>query len=122
MKDLKRLLRYLLPFKWRAAANIVFNILSAFFSLFSLSLLIPFLGVLFGTMPLVEVKPEFHFTVDALTNTLYYYVSEVIRLHGRETALLVVILFVAINALLKNSFTYIAAWHLAPMRLGIVRN
>ena len=122
MKDLKRLLRYLLPFKWRAAANIVFNILSAFFSLFSLSLLIPFLGVLFGTMPLVEVKPEFHFTVDALTNTLYYYVSEVIRLHGRETALLVVILFVAINALLKNLFTYIAAWHLAPMRLGIVRN
>jgi len=122
MKDLKRLLRYLLPFKWRAVANIVFNVLGAFFSLFSLSLMIPFLGVLFGTMPLVEVKPEFQLNLDSLTNTLYFHISEVIRLYGKEIALFIVILFVAINALLKNLFSYLASWHLAPIRLGIVRN
>ncbi len=123
MKDLKRLLRYLLPFKWRAVANIVFNVLGAFFSLFSLSLLIPFLGVLFGTMPLVEVKPELHhLNLEAVSNILYFYISEIIRLYGKEIALFVVIFFVAINALLKNLFTYLASWHLAPIRLGIVRN
>ena len=122
MKDLKRLLRYLLPFKWRALANILFNVFGAFFSLFSLSLLIPFLGVLFGTMPLVEVKPEFHLNLESVSNTLYFYISEVIRLYGKEVALFVVIFFVAINALLKNLFTYLASWHLAPIRLGIVRN
>ena len=122
MKDLKRLLRYLLPFKWRALANILFNVFGAFFSLFSLSLLIPFLGVLFGTMPLVEVKPEFHLNLESVSNTLYFYISEVIRLYGKEIALFVVIFFVAINALLKNLFTYLASWHLAPIRLGIVRN
>ena len=122
MKDLKRLLRYLLPFKWRALANILFNVLGAFFSLFSLSLLIPFLGVLFGTMPLVEVKPEFHLNLESVSNTLYFYISEVIRFYGKEIALFVVIFFVAINALLKNLFTYLASWHLAPIRLGIVRN
>ncbi|MGP1362064.1 MAG: ABC transporter ATP-binding protein [Bacteroides sp.] len=122
MKDLKRLLGYLLPFKWRAIANIGFNVLGAFFSLFSLSLLIPFLGVLFGTMPLVEECPEFHFNLEAISNTLYFYISEVIRLHGKEWALFGVIVFIAINALLKNLFTYLASWHLAPIRLGIVRN
>ena len=122
MKDLKRLLRYLLPFKWRAVANIVFNVLGAFFSLFSLSLLIPFLGVLFGTMPLVEVKPELHLNLETISNILYFYISEIIRLYGKEIALFVVIFFVAINALLKNLFTYLASWHLAPIRLGIVRN
>ena len=116
------MLRYLLPFKWRALANILFNVFGAFFSLFSLSLLIPFLGVLFGTMPLVEVKPEFHLNLESVSNTLYFYISEVIRLYGKEIALFVVIFFVAINALLKNLFTYLASWHLAPIRLGIVRN
>jgi len=70
MKDLKRLLRYVLPYKWRAIANIVCNVLGAFFSLFSLSLMIPFLGVLFGTLPLVEHCPEFHLDLESETGII----------------------------------------------------
>ena len=122
MKDLKRLLRYVLPYKWRAVANVVFNVLGAFFSLFSLSLMIPFLGVLFGTLPLVEQCPEFHCNLEAATGIIYFYISEVIRLYGRGWALFVVIAFICVNALLKNLFNYLASWHLAPIRLGIVRD
>jgi len=122
MKDLKRLLRYVLPYKWRAIANIVCNVLGAFFSLFSLSLMIPFLGVLFGTLPLVEHCPEFHLNLESATGIIYFHISEIIRLYGRGWALFVVILFVCFNALLKNLFNYLASWHLAPIRLGIVRD
>ena len=122
MKDIYRLLRYLLPFKWRAVANIFFNILGAFFSLFSLSLLIPFLGVLFGTLPLVAKCPEFQLNLDTVADTLYFYISEIISHYGREWALFVVIIFIIVNALLKNLFSYLASWHLGPIRLGIVRN
>ena len=102
MKDIKRLLRYVLPYKWRAIANIVCNLLGAFFSLFSLSLMIPFLGVLFGTLPLVDRCPEFQFDLDAVTGIIYYNISEIIRESGRGWALFVVIAFVSFNALLKN--------------------
>lgn len=122
MKDIKRLLRYVLPYKWRAIANIVCNLLGAFFSLFSLSLMIPFLGVLFGTLPLVDQCPEFQFDLDAVTGIIYYNISEIIRESGRGWALFVVIAFVSFNALLKNLFNYLASWNLAPIRLGIVRD
>jgi lipid A export permease/ATP-binding protein msbA len=98
------------------------NLLGAFFSLFSLSFIIPFLGVLFGTMPLVYERPEFTLDLDGVQQVLYYYITQVILTHGKEVALLFVMLFVLLNALLKNFFVYAALWHLSPIRVGIVRD
>ena len=98
------------------------NLLGAFFSLFSLSFIFPFLGVLFGTMPLVYERPEFTLDLDGVQQVLYYYITQVILTHGKEVALLFVMLFVLLNALLKNFFVYAALWHLSPIRVGIVRD
>lgn len=122
MSNLSRILHFLLPYKWRAVANVLCNALAAFFSLFSLSLMIPFLGVLFGTLPLVSERPEWALSVSAVKDTIYYYISCIIENHGREFALLAVIGFVVLNALLKNLFTYLALWHLSPIRNGVVRD
>ncbi len=122
MKGLGKILRFLWPYRWYAVANIVFNALGAFFSLFSLALMVPFLGVLFGTNPLVEQMPRFALSVDTLRDIVYYYISRMILEHGREVALLWVIAFVVINALLKNLFTYLALWFLADIRNGVVRD
>ena len=65
-----RILRFVVPYKWRAVANVFFNILSSFFSLFSLSFMIPFLGVLFGTVEKVYERPSFSLSVNAITATL----------------------------------------------------
>lgn len=122
MGNLGKVLRFLWPYKWQALANIICNILGAFFSLFSLALIVPFLGVLFGTNPLIHTQPEFAFSVDVLKDFVYYYISQMIVAHGREAALLGVIGFVVLNALFKNFFTYMALWFLAPIRNGVVRD
>lgn len=122
MRNILKVFRFLLPYKWRAVANVVCNVLAAFFSLFSLSLLIPFLGVLFGTMPLVEVRPEFSVSVSAVRDTVYYFISQLITTQGRDVALLCVIAFVVLNSLLKNLFAYLALWYLAPIRNGVVQD
>lgn len=122
MRNIRRIVRFILPYKWRAVASIACNILGAFFSLFSLSLMIPFLGVLFGTLPLVNEQPEISLNVSAIRDTIYYYISLSITSYGREMALLLVIGFVVLNALLKNLFNYLALWHVSPIRFGVIRD
>lgn len=122
MRNIARILRFVAPYKWRAVANVFFNLLSAFFSLFSLSFMIPFLGVLFGTVEKVYTKPEFTFSVDTIVDMLYYNITLVLDSYGKEVALLYVISFVVGASLLKNLFAYIALWHLAPLATGVVKD
>lgn len=114
--------RYLKSYKLHVVLNIVSNALSAFFSLFSLTMLIPFMQLLFGTAPMVETKPVFELTAQGIQDSFYYFVSSIIREYGHSTALLYVVAFVLVASLLKNFFTYLAAYHLAPIRTGIVRD
>jgi subfamily B ATP-binding cassette protein MsbA len=68
MKNYLRLLRYVKSYKGFAFLNIFFNMLSVVFSLFSLTMVIPFLNVLFGQEKVYE-KVEWTFSVEAaLTN------------------------------------------------------
>lgn len=120
MRNLARILSFALPYKWRVVANVLFNLLSAFFSLFSLSFMIPFLGVLFGTVERVYQKPDFAFSIQAVADLLYYHITQVLETYGKEVALLYVVSFVLGASLLKNLFAYIALWHLAPLTTGVV--
>lgn len=122
MRAFKQIWHFIAPYKWRGLANVLCNLLGGFFSLFSLSFIIPFLGVLFGTMPLVYEKPEFTPNLEGVQQLLYYHITQVVLSQGKELALLFVMLFVLINALLKNFFVYAALWHLSPIRVGIVRD
>lgn len=122
MKKYAYLLKYLLPYKWYVIINIVSNLMAALFSLFSLTMVIPFLQLLFGNSPLIEVKPEFTLTVDGVVDTFYYFISTIIKNSGQSVALLYVMGFVLLASLLKNLFTYLALYFLAPIRTGVVRD
>ncbi|MFP4555639.1 MAG: ABC transporter ATP-binding protein [Bacteroidales bacterium] len=122
MKKFYKIFKYVFPYKWKAVGNIVSNIIAAFFSLFSLTLIIPFLNLLFGNVPLVEEAPDFAFNVDALKELFYYQVSLLIINHGKATALLFVIVLVLITSFFKNLFAYLALWYIAPVRIGVVRD
>ena len=50
MSDLVKIAPFLKPYKYFIALNFIFNLLSVIFSLFSISLIIPVLGILFGTI------------------------------------------------------------------------
>jgi len=123
MKDFFRVLKlYLAPFKTYAILNISFNILGVIFSLFSLVLMAPFLGILFGTVEEVNTLVKFEFNKEAIEQIFKYHITSMINIHGKSYALVFVSILVIIMFLLKNSFIFLANYFMAPIRNGVVRN
>ena len=116
-------------YKGQVVTVILFNILSVIFSLFSLTMVVPLLGVLFGIQPIVTVKPEFSFNPNALIDRFYYEVSQLIlndageiTMDGQMRALVFICAFVVITFFLKNLFRYLALYASAPLKNGVVRD
>jgi ATP-binding cassette, subfamily B, bacterial MsbA len=132
MKDLRSLLKYCVPYKWNVFLNILFNLFSTVFSIFSFLMLIPFLNLIFNSDKMVteEVK-ELTFSLATLKDyaaaTFNNYIisfiqnSETIEA-GKSQALLLICLFTVVVFLIKNIFRYLAVHFLAPMRTGIAGN
>lgn len=116
-------------YKGQVMTVILFNILSVIFSLFSLTMVVPLLGVLFGIQPIVTVKPDFSFSPNALIDLFYYEVSQLIlneagqiTIEGQMRALVFICAFVVITFFLKNMFRYLALYASAPLKNGVVRD
>lgn len=122
MKRFFALLRYLLPYKWYVAQNVIYNILGAFFALFSFAMVIPFLRVLFEDQELVTEPMEFQLNTDYLMHTLNYYIGKIMATHDAVGALVLVSILVVIFSLLKNGFVFLANFMLAPIRAFVVRD
>ena len=67
MKSIRILLKYILPYKWQAAQNIIFNILSAVFALFTYTLAAPFLRVLFDQVQVLPHPGEMEYSLKWFT-------------------------------------------------------
>jgi subfamily B ATP-binding cassette protein MsbA len=120
MKRFIKLLSYLVPYKWLVGQNIFYNVLSAFFALFSFAMIIPFLRVLFGNQPLVTETMEFAMSTDYFIHTLNYYMGRIMTTHGNNGALILVSSLVAVFSLLKNGFIFLSNHVLAPVRAYVV--
>jgi subfamily B ATP-binding cassette protein MsbA len=122
MRRFFRLLNYLLPYKWYVSQNIIYNILGAFFALFSFAMVIPFLRVLFENQPVVPERMAFELTSEYFIHTLNYYMGRIMDLHGAAGSLVLVSILVVIFSLLKNGFLFAANFVLAPLRAFLVRD
>jgi subfamily B ATP-binding cassette protein MsbA len=122
MKRFLRLLHYLFPYKWFVVQNVVFNILGAFFALFSFAMVIPFLRVLFNNQPVILEPAPFALNTDYFMHTLNYFMSRIMTSHGKSGALVLVSLLVVGFSLLKNGFLFTANNALAPIRAFVVRD
>lgn len=121
MKGLSRIIQYLIPYKGLAFLSIFFVFLSAFFSLFSLALVAPFLKVLFGETDLVTQPGEFAINVNAIVHYFNYILSQIIIGRGKVHALVFVGIMVLATSLFKNLFLYYSKYFMIPIRTGIVR-
>jgi subfamily B ATP-binding cassette protein MsbA len=92
------------------------------FSLGSFLMVIPFLGLLFGTSKLIHVAPQLTFSVHSLTEYFYYIISKIIVNYGKSEALLFICVFVIILFILKNFFRYMGLYYIAPIRNGVVKD
>jgi len=122
MKRFFKVFKFIYPYKWNAFANVGFNLLGTVFGLFSIAMVIPFLNILFGIQPLVDVKPEFAFKINAIVGYFNFFLSQLIKISGPFSALLLIVIIVLVTSFLKNLFSYLAFWNLAPIRNGVVKD
>ncbi len=122
MKEVIKVIKYSIPYWRHSLLNIFFNILSIIASLFSFTLLIPFLQILFNKSQLITKSVPFEFSIKSLNHNFYYFLSKIIMENGSFTALMAVSLFIVGATLLKTGFVYLAMYNLAPIMNGTVRD
>ena len=116
--------RFVPPYKKCLALNILFNLLTAFLTLFSFALIIPILQMLF------KINTE-HYSLmhlgdgslkDVAFNNFYYYTQELIVDYGPVATLGVLAVALVIMTGLKTGTAYLSSYFIIPMRSGIVRD
>ena len=119
MKQFRRVLTYLRDFKINIVLIFVFNLCYAVFSVFSLSMVAPFLSVLFGNGTLVTERPELSLNANDILNTFYYYMGIIIHDYGQFYALVFIAITMIVSTLFSNLFRYLGLYANAPIRAGI---
>lgn len=127
MKEFFNLLRrFVSPYKRFVAWAVLLNILSAIFNVFSFSLLIPILNILFKTDGGNKIYTFMEWgsapMKDVAINNFYYYVSQLIEIYGSANTLLWLGLFLAGMTLLKTACYFGSSAVMIPLRTGVVRD
>ena len=122
MNNIRLLIKYIAPYKWSAIKNILYNILSAVFALFTFTLIKPFLTVLFSRVGTVADPGPLQLNSDYMGQLTKYYLSVFIDKYGQAGALLVAVMVVIIASLFKNGFIFLANNCMALIRSNTVRD
>lgn len=125
MKELIYFLRrYASPYKKDIILSIFFNLLSAFFTLFSFAFIIPILQMLFGMDSKVYYFMEWGSASakDVVVNNFYYYMSEMIHQHGASFTLAFLGMALVVSCLLKVMSAYLSEFFTIPLQNGVVRD
>ena len=122
MKLFLRLLRYVFPYKKNIVLIIFSNVLYSIFSVFSLTLIVPFLSVLFNQIEPISTIPELKLSMDSIINTYYYYMGQLVIQSGKESALVMIAISMIILSFLSNLFRYLGQFWLAPIRAGVLNS
>ena len=118
--------RFVSPYKKYIGWAIVLNILSAVFNVFSFSLLIPILDILFMTGNNHEVYHFMEWGTEnfdkILKNNFYYYVTNMIETGGATKVLLLLGVGLTVMTLLKTACYFASSAVMIPLRTGVVRD
>lgn len=119
---LRKLLRYLQPYRRNVILNIFCNVFMALFTIVSIPAIIPFLQILFDIESPVMQEPELYWSAGSAIEYSKYWFSNLMHTESKETALAYICIFIVILFLLKNIFRYLSLFFMAPVRNGIVRD
>ena len=123
MKDFFKILkRFIPPYKKQLILNFLFNLLSALFTVFSVTMMIPILEILFEMSKDVNELMPWAMNLDALKNNVYYYITVFKNANGAGPVLLMVGFFVIFTTLLKVGFAYMGACQAVLIRNGVVKD
>lgn len=116
--------RFIPPYKKYLTLNILFNLLTAFLTLFSFALIIPILQMLFkiNDVTYTFMAWDSASLKDVVVNNFYYYVQLAIETWGQSVALALLGVALVVMTGLKVGTAYLAAYFLIPIRSGVVRD
>jgi subfamily B ATP-binding cassette protein MsbA len=116
MKRFSTILKYLSDQKRYVVLYFVVNLLSVLFSLVSLTMLVPFLQLLFGKEKMVEKMPSLSFSASSVLEYIKYQLGILIREHGSGYALGAICVIIIVSIFFKNFFLYLSYRIMGPMR------
>jgi subfamily B ATP-binding cassette protein MsbA len=128
VKKFVGILRYVKGYWNYGVLNIICNIFSVIFGLFSLTMLAPFLKFLFADENgeiqriLLNGKPAVQLSASNLIDHFNYYLAVFIEEDGKLKALIFICITFTIMIFLKNFFRYLAMYFVTPIRNGVVRD
>lgn len=116
--------KYFVRYKRYIAGTFAMNILAALFNVFSFTVLLPILQILFKVNTV-----EYHFIdwgtgdlLDTAKNNGYYYSQVLIDTYGPATTLLLLGIILAVLTLFKTATYFGGSAFLMPLRTGVVRD
>jgi len=118
--------RFVPPYKNRLWVAMLLNLLSALFNVFSFSLLVPILDILFKTGASGVVYHYMEWGSGSfkavVINNFYYYITHMINLYGPSNTLLFLGLFLTFMTILKTVSYFGGLAVMVPLRSGVVRD
>ena len=128
MNILALIKRFLSPYKWLVALNILFNLLSTILSLFSFATIIPVLQLLFG-LTVIESEPialsqaqGLQDIMEILKTNLYCFLQSQIEIRGGSFVLLILGGSLVGLTGLKCFTAWLANYFMVPIRTGVLRD
>ncbi|WP_431165291.1 ABC transporter ATP-binding protein [Tenacibaculum halocynthiae] len=128
MNDLKKVIRFIFPYKRLLILNIICNVFYALFSTLSFVAFIPMLDILFKSNKRVYVKPIYEGLTNNfklyLENSLNYFVTQQIENgnNGEIVVLGYVCIIIIFLFLLKNIANYASLYFMAIIRNGVIKD
>lgn len=126
MKEFFQMMRrFVSPYKKYLGWAVLLNLLSAVFNIFSFTLLIPILQILFKIDQRIYNFIPWDSDMgikDIAINNFYYSVSRMIESYGGSETLLFLGLFLAFMTMLKTSCYFASSAVMIPLRTGVVRD
>ena len=127
MKEFMAMLRrYVAPYRKYLGGSVLLNILSAVLNIFSFTLIIPILKILFNVdgkvYEFIPWETADVSTKAKLLNNGYYYVGQFMDVHGVSVTLLLLCLFLSFMTVLKTASYFGSSAVMVPIRTGIVKD
>ncbi|WP_411894519.1 ABC transporter ATP-binding protein [Winogradskyella sp. A2] len=125
MDYIKKLARFIIPYKRYGILNIISNIFYALFSTLAMVSLMPMINVLFGEGKKVTQKPIYagiRSLKDYVENFINYIITSTSDQFGPQRSLLYMIILIISLFLLKNLFNYLGLYFITFLRNGVLKD
>ena len=118
--------RFLPPYKDYIILNLIFNVVNALLNVFSFALIIPILQILFQTTPqsydFIAWDTPGTSMLDIAKNNGYWYIGDIINIHGPGFILLVLAVILIVMTALKTGAAFLSTYYVVPIRTGVVKD